>query len=326
MAIPSQGIIGRSHAMGIYHLIVFVLLLASGPSLGMKRGTARVSEADEWGDLMALRHTKYVTQRALSSLVQSIQRDGPIQHSSRTTQYRARQSIAYHETPYGRLLDVHTVNGMSFGISPPFAAMYYHARNSASYAAVLRDTLRRAPCDARQPWSFIMYQDGVDPSDGLSKSHTRKSAVFYWSIKEFGYDVLGQEQVWLTSNITRARLLKNIDGEHALIATKILETMYNDVHDGQRIGVTLDLHSGDTIRIYVKVGVLLADVPALKEVISSKGHSGMKCCTICANAVLEHVPKGLDSLALHSDWLKSIKEPRLEACILLICLRNFAAA
>ena len=280
----------------------------------MKKGAKRVSAADERERLLALRHTKFVTQRALRFVVESIQRDGPIHNSSRTTQYRARQSIAYTETPYGRLVEVHTVNGMKFGVSPPFAAMYYHARNSASYAAILKDTLRRAPIDARLPWNWILYQDGVDPSDGLSKTHTRKSAVFYWSIKEFGYDVLGQEQVWLTANVTRAKpTLANIPGEHALIATKILETMYNDTHDGERIGVTLDLYTGETIHVYIKVGVLLADVPALKEITSSKGHSGMKPCAICANAVLEHVPKGLDSLALHSTWLKSIKEPRLEA-------------
>ena len=303
VAIPAQAVM---LLLGIY--VVFVLLF-SGPLLGMKRGT----EVDERARILELRHSKYITQRALKNVLDSIQRDGPIQHSSRASQYRARQSVAYHETPYGPLLVVHTVNGMRFGISPPLAAMYYHARNSPCYASVVKDALRRAPCDARNPWNFVLYQDGVDPSDGLSKTHTRKSAVFYWSIKEFGYDALGQEQVWLTCNVTRARVLKSIDGEHALITTKILESMYNDVHDGERIGVTLDLHSGETVQIFIKIGLLLADVPAIKEVISCKGHSGMKCCPICANAVLEHPPNGVDSLALHSDWLKSIKEPRLEA-------------
>ena len=315
VAIPAQAMLSSACHVAMGISILFILIASAGPSLGMERKIVakRASAADERDRLLALRHTKYVTQRALKFVVESIQQDGPIHNSSRVTQWRARQSIAYSETPYGRLIEVYTVDGMRFGISPPFAAMYYHARNSASYAAILNDTMRRAPCDARSHWNFILYQDGVDPSDGLSKTHTRKSAVFYWSIKEFGYDVLGQEQVWLTTNVTRARVLKNIVGEHALIATKILETMYNDTHDGQRIGVTLDLHTGDTIHIYVKVGVLLADVPALKEVISSKGHSGMKPCTICANAVLEHPPRGTECLALHSDWLKSIKEPRLEA-------------
>ena len=295
----------------VIHTLLFVF--SSGLSLGMRRGEKRVSAADERDRLLGLRHTKYITQRALVNVVEDLQRNGPLHNSSRATQYRARQALAYSETPYGRMIEVHEANGMTFGISPPFAAMHYHARNSASYASILKDTLRRAPGDARQPWSWILYQDGVDPSDGLSKTHTRKSTVFYWSIKEFGYDVLGQEQVWLTANVTRTRVLANIEGEHALIATKILETMYNDTHDGERIGVTLDLHTGETIHVYIKVGALLADVPAIKEIISSKGHSGMKCCSICANAVLESPPGGLDSLAEHSTWLKSIREPRLEA-------------
>ena len=187
--------------MRIGLILYFVYCLASGPSLGMKRGTTKLSTKDETNRLLGLRHNHYVTQRALQYIVESIKEDGPLVHSSRMAQYRARNEIAKHETPYGRMVEVHTENGMTFGISPPFAAMYYHARNSASYAALLKDTLRRAPCSPSSPWNWILYQDGVDPSDGLSKTHTRKSAVFYWSINEFGYDVWEEKIVESIKNI-----------------------------------------------------------------------------------------------------------------------------
>ena len=37
-------------------------------------------------------------------------------------------------------------------------------------------------------------QDGVNPSDAIAKTHSRKVGAFYWSIMEFGPMALGMEQ------------------------------------------------------------------------------------------------------------------------------------
>ena len=79
------------------------------------------------------------------------------------------------------------------------------------------------------------------------------------------------------------------------------------------MGLRWHYMGGESVHIFLKLGILLADEPALEELISCKGHAGLKCCTLCANAVLENNPKGAESLALHNDWLKSIAECRLSA-------------
>ena len=283
-----------------------------GIGFGSKRRT-NPSEASERQRVLDLRHSKYVTQRALKNVVDSIREDGLLYHSSRVAQWRARKSIARVETPYGQLVEEYTHEGISYGVSPPLAAMWYHAKHSKAYSDVIQDSLRRAPNSASSPWNVVLYQDGVDPSDGLAKLHTRKSAVYHWTVKEFGYDVLGQEQVWLTSALIRATKLADLNGEHARVAKDILESMFNERVDAEHHGVTLALYGGESVHIFLKLGILLADEPALKELISCKGHAGLKCCTLCANAVLENNPKGAESLALHNDWLKSIAERRLSA-------------
>ena len=300
----------------LYYVFIWLsydlLMKKVGIGFGSKR-RLNPSEASERHRTLELRHSKYVTQRALRNVVEAIKADGPLHHSSRAAQYRARKSIARTETPYGQLVIERTRDEVTYGVSPPLAAMWYHTKHSKSYSEVILDSLRRAPNSASSPWNVVFYQDGVDPSDGLAKSHTRKSAVYYWTVKEFGYDVLGQEQVWLTSALIRATQLADLNGEHATVAKDVLETMFNEKIDAEHHGVTLELHEGGSVHIFLKLGVLLADEPALKELISCKGHAGLKCCTICANAVLENNPKGAECLAKHDGWLKSIAERRLSA-------------
>lgn len=54
------------------------------------------------------------------------------------------------------------------------------------------------------------YQDGVDPSDGLTAHKTRKGAIFYWSFLELG-DALHNESVWFEIGYIRSSQLKSVD-------------------------------------------------------------------------------------------------------------------
>ena len=44
-------------------------------------------------------------------------------------------------------------------------------------------------------------------------------------------------------------------------------------------------------KLFAKLGVLLADEPALKEILDCKGHGGSKPCCCCLNAT-HHKPPG----------------------------------
>ena len=164
------------------NLIPFIVLyVVYILSLGMKRKSAAAapSASSEYGRCLSLRHIKFVTQSALERIVNSIISDGILHNHSQRTQYRARKALAHTVTPYGKLVkEISVTDEIRFGVSPPLAAMYHHAKTSHSYSQIIQDTMRRAPPTASSPWNLVLYQDGVDPGDGLAKCHTRKSAVF----------------------------------------------------------------------------------------------------------------------------------------------------
>ena len=154
-----------------------------------------VPRVQEDARLNFLRHSKYASRAALCNIVNEVQRE-PVHNTSATSQFRARKSLAGTRTPYGPLVEEVVVDGVNLGISNPLAAMWWSCKHSHSYSNIIKSTIERNPPTVESPWRLICYQDGVDPSDGLAKNKTRKSAVYYTSIAEFGPRILGLEQVW----------------------------------------------------------------------------------------------------------------------------------
>ena len=83
--------------------------------------------------------------------------------------------------------------------------------------------------------------------------------------------------------------------------------------DIERAGVTL-LVGGVAITLFARLQVILADGPALKDLLSCKGHSGVKPCSLCMNVVAHKAPGGGVPLHLFSDTIVSIAEPTLANC------------
>ena len=84
--------------------------------------------------------------------------------------------------------------------------------------------------------------------------------------------------------VARALDAKKLDGDIGQLFFKVLERLFGSTHDIRLAGVTLD----GGIRIIAMVGVLLADEPALKEMMSRNGNVGNKCCCLCLNASLHN--------------------------------------
>ena len=88
--------------------------------------------------------------------------------------------------------------------------------------------------------------------------------------------------------------------------------------DAERAGITLELADGSQHHVYIKLGVLLADEPALKEMVSCKGHAGHHCCVLCKNCVLLNPPGGADSYAMHSDYCRDISNVDFSVSCMII--------
>ena len=302
-----------------YEFILILCFVVISFSLVMSK--RQLHDAEQQMRLINLRHQNYISQRALQNVARELQRR-PIEHVSRGTQYRARKKLVATRTPFGPLVTEKTVvlsdgTELTLGLSNPLAIMSYQAMHCPSYERIMRNALARHPVSIRDPWNMILYQDGVNPSDGLSNHATRKSAVYYWSILEYGCAELGCEQLWACPTMCRQNQVKKLEGHHSRLAIEFLEQVFDDrVGFGAgTAGFDIQFPNGDTAHLYLKLGVVLADEPAFSELCNCKGHAGSKSCFCCQNACTPNPPGGGRPLSDHSAWFKPLTETRLEAFI-----------
>ena len=270
-----------------------------------KRKSSTTDERYE--HLRSLGRSSYVSKSGIEKLAASFKKDGIPEASSRATQYRARKKLCQTDTPYGKLVQQLELScgtaKKTVALQHPLAMLWYVASTSQFYADLLRQRLAVKPCTADSPWNLIIYQDGVNPSDGLSTNHSRKSNVFYWSFLEFGMDALCKEQVWFPIALGRLSTLQTADGGITQLTLLVLLSFFVP-HAIDVVGVALTLYGcGQAVRMFAKIGILLADEPAVKEMLACKGHAGLKPCLICMNGTLHQAGDGLHA---HSDYAVSI--------------------
>ena len=151
----------------------------------------------------------------------------------------------------------------------------------------------------------MVDQDGVDPSDALQPVHTRKSAVFYFSFMELGQQALQCEQAWFLLAFARQTPLNGaVDGivQLACLAARELATRFES-------GVGVEWRGGGVSQIFAKIGLMVADEPALKEMVGCKGHAGLKPCCLCVNCVSHTMPGDLPGVWTTEPWAVSILQP-----------------
>ena len=241
--------------------------------------------------LTSLGRSSFVSKSGIEKLLASVKEDGLPDTYSRKSQYEARKHLCRTQTPYGKLVEELPLEfdgkPHSMPFQNPLAFLWYHYHNSPHYASVVCNALQHFPCTPANPWRVIIYQDGVDPSDGLANNHSRKSCVFYWSFVEFGMHALAHEHVWGTVCVIRTSDATKLDGDIGCLTHMVLEQFFGPIHDIRLVGVSV---AG--CHIVAEVGVILADEPAIKEILSCKGHAGNKPCCLCLNASL-HNAKGI---------------------------------
>ncbi len=269
-------------------------------------------------ELVSLGRASYASKSAIEKLLAQIDANGVPETYDRSAQYRARKDICRKRVgEYGPLVcDVQlplatgTTQTMSF--QNAFAFLHHNCQHSPHYAKILQAALRRYPCSPSMPWRLLLYQDGIDPSDGLSKNHSRKSAVIYWSFVELGMAALSKEEVWGVITLARYAEYTKLDGKGGSLFEAVLGHFFGPDHDLRRSGCSLSFPDGEHTTIFAEPSVLLADLPAMKECLSCKGHSGTMCCPACADAVQQNTSAAMPLHAL-TDKAVSISNSSLSA-------------
>ena len=248
-------------------------------------------KADRAFELISLGRSSYASHSAIHKLLADIDAVGLPETYSRRAQYRARKEVCARRTDYGSLVTSVQVplskgGHADMAFQNPLAWLQYNCLHSEHFARVVQQALVAHPPSPARPWRLIFYEDGIDPSDGLSKNHSRKSGVFYWAFAEYGAKALCYEQIWGCITVARFKEHQAISGKVARLFEEVLGFFFNETHDIMRSGVSVHFPDGSRALILAKASVLLADLPAIKECLDCKGHSGTMCCPLCANACL----------------------------------------
>lgn len=239
----------------------------------------------------------FVSQSGIAALISQLRSEGVPKGTSRRAQYRARKVVCHQQTEFGPLVQEVEAVGKDgkvilVPIKTPLAAFACNVKTSKQFSDLVRKALADKPASPHDPWRIIMYQDGVDPSDGLSKNHSRKATVFYWSFLELGVAALGHEEVWMMPCVLRTSEVNKLDGGSIQLTDIVLGQFFSaDGHDVRRAGLSFTFHgSEERATIFAKLGMILGDEPALKEMLGNKGHAGTKCCILCMNVVQHNSP------------------------------------
>ena len=276
---------------------------------------------DRASELVSLGRSSYASKSAIAKLLAHIDSAGLPDTFPRSSQYRARKEICRkREGEYGPLVIDTQVpldggGSQKFSIQNVFAFLQHNCMHSEHYAKIMQTALSRYPCSPSSPWRLILYQDGVDPSDGLAKNHSRKSAVYYWSFVEFGMQALAKEQVWGVVTVARYSEYTKLAGKGASLFEAVLDHFFGEVHHLRRTGCSLNFPNGERALLVAEPSVLLCDMPAIAECLHCKGHAGTICCPGCANATQENTAaeKALHELTdkavslSNTDWNAFVK-------------------
>ena len=121
-----------------------------------------------------------------------------------------------------------------------------------------------------------------------------------------------------------------------------LNTFFNDQgHHMELAGVSLKLFDGSTIRIFLKLSVVISDEAALHAMFACKGSGGLKPCLLCLNVynfknarnVIEHDRTGISQphtctewrkLKLHTTGTVTAIANRLSSAVMIMGKTNFA--
>ena len=235
--------------------------------------------------LLDLRSSSHLVSVAgLASVVEDIRTHGLPTASSRATQWRARTDRAGRQNPYGSLarsLEVNSTEGLlDIWVQNPASMFYESFTEAPTFNELIWHTAQNHPPSPNQPWTLVCYVDeiGFTPM----KHDRRKLQALYWSVLEFGANVLACESAWFIAAVVRSDICKMIPGSVSHIWRRILKELFFNPEgfDWSTAGCILD-----TLLVFLAMGFFCADIPALKDVMKFVGHSGVKLCHLCPHIV-----------------------------------------
>ena len=200
----------------------------------------------------------HVSQSALASLLAIAQREKLPEVKYRQEVRDAKDLAAKITTSYGPLhqrTPVLTKSGkyVDVEIAHPFAMLQHVCKVSESFANCLARTLAIVPNNLGNPWNLIIYTDEVTPGNQLAYRNARKFHAVYFSVMEFGPDILCHEQAWFTWAIVESTTVDEIQGGLAGLYNAVLKSFFDpSSHDIRSAGIHLVMPDGAILHLFFR--------------------------------------------------------------------------
>ena len=158
----------------------------------------------------------YVSQSALSKILQLAAQEELPGSSSRKDVRRARDDSVKEWTPYGALHQTITLpasisKSVELEVQNPFAMFWYSCAKSKCFSDLVSRTLASNLPTVDAPWRLVLYADEILPGNQLAYKNARKMWGMYWSILTWGSAVLSDEdQIAMVGMIVATNKYTNV--------------------------------------------------------------------------------------------------------------------
>ena len=277
---------------------------------------ARPSKLRRLEDLR--RSNPYVSSSALSSIVKDIHNHGlPELHQPKHMK-QARDSRLAECRAYGPVIDSAPImhkdgTERKLLLINMFSLMQGLFEQDGAFTALVKTSLHKFPSTHSTPWSLIYYCDEVVPGNPLSADTSRKVQTAYLSFKEFGPIALSKEEAWLVALIARSSQIMEMEAGMSQATAVVLNYIFHHPACSPDVGgLMLKDGSGNTVKLWFKLGIMLQDGAAHKVVWGLRGDAASKFCVFCQNLLTKKsniVDESNEHILVAESWnLAKIKQ------------------
>ena len=204
----------------------------------------------------------HVPAGILAKLLRRIRQEDDIDSALNVSEWQLNQSVnsLWEELGQPEILQ-HKDGEFQWDCASFKKTLQHVVRHSSRFRqAVHKAWLGGAGVLPENPMHLILYGDEATPGMVLRLDNRRKLLCIYWSLREFGPELLKHESMWMPLAVLRSSKSKDMQGGVSCCVRMILRRLFiTDKVSEDGILLQLNLPATNYTRLHVSLGNLILD-------------------------------------------------------------------